>query len=640
MPYASYSRIVRPEPMPAPDPAEPPAERRRRVRRALVLLATVFALVIVGPGLVLAQGKSPAKVDHNVMVPMRDGAKLATDVYRPVAPGTYPAILKRTPYGKDSLADEGTFFAQHGYVYVAQDTRGRGDSQGNFIMYVGEDVDGYDTALWLGSQQWFSPDKGFAVYGDSYMASTALSIAETSPPHLKALYIAFASANYHDDGAWRGGAFDLAHNLDYTANEICPEVVSRASKASRMPAVPLPSGNQQLYNLALATPLAQGVLVDHCPWYRDWTMNADQNAYWNQLGVDHSDYFDRLPPIPMAFMGGWFDQFLGGTVVDYQGAPANSPWSLTLGPWLHDAPDQLTAGDGYFGPNSTEDATGDALHWFDRYLKGDTSNGPVPNQVRYFLMGGGTGTAPRENVDVGGTWQTASSWPPPEAQNTNFYLRTNGILSATSPRSEPTDSYDYDPTAPVPTLGGNISSGSQLAVAGTYDQVCRPDLPACNNTHDLLANRPDVLTYQTDPLDQDTAVVGQVTAELWAATSAADTDFTAKLIDVYPDGKALNVADGIIRARYNQGTQAPVFITPGTVTDFSIDLWHTAMLFKAGHRIRVDISSSNFPHFDRNLNTGNPIGTDTLANAVVATQTIYHDATHPSHVVLPIMPQY
>jgi uncharacterized protein len=629
------------------------------MRRGVVLIAAaVAALMVLPPVAALAQAAPKLTIDRNVMVAMRDGVRLATDVYRPAGAGTYPAILVRTPYSKDGLEDEGAYFAQQGYAYVVQDTRGRFRSEGTFEIYVQDGPDGLDTARWLNAQPWFNRQQGFAVFGNSYLASTALSTAEMKPPNLKALYISIASANYHDDGAWRGGAFQLAHNLFFSAVTMCPNRIARAGLK-----VTLPSGADwgALFGLESATPLDQRLISDNCPWYHQWTANSDQNWYWDQPGLDHAAFFDHLPPIPMAFLGGWYDQFLGGTIVDYQGAPghpsdpqgslmehpppAGQSVSLTLGPWIHGQMHQPYAGDGYFGPAAVVDQRAEALHWFNRYLKGGDGAGPQPNTVRYFLMGGGTRSvsgapdpAARDHVDIGGSWRTTSSWPPPEAQYVPYYLRANGVLAPERPGREQPDVYDYDPHDPVPTLGGNISSGSVLAPAGALVQRCRRDLLTCHGSMQELAARPDVLTYATDPLDQDLAVVGPLTVDLWAATSAADTDFTAKLVDVYPNGDAVNVADGIIRARYRDDPRAEHPVEPGEPTEYTIDLWHTAMLFKAGHRVRVDISSSNFPHYDRNLNTGEPIGSDTLDGAVIATQTIYHDAVRPSHIVLPVVP--
>jgi uncharacterized protein len=614
---------------------------------AILSPALIIAAVLVLPTLVLAQSSSniaAVHVDANVMLRMRDGVRLATDVYRPASGASVPAILVRTPYGKDSLTGDGMFFAQHGYAYIAQDTRGRFKSEGSFQPYVQDDADGRDTAGWLNAQPWFDHQRGFGVLGDSYMASTALSLAEMDPPNLKAAYLSFASASYHDDGAWRGGAFQLAHNVFFTVVTACPQRLERAAPATAHTPLklPLPGAGDigALFALESATPLDQRLLADNCPWYHDWLTNSDENWYWDQMGLNHAAYFDHLPPIPIAFMTGWYDQFLGGTLVDYQGAPADT--SLTIGPWVHEGMDHSTAGDAYFGQAANEDRFDDELHWFNRYLHGGDASGPQPGTVRYFLMGGGT-TDPAQHlangqIDVGGTWQTAPAWPPPDVQSAPYYFHADGSLSTDRPGREVPDTYAYDPVDPVPTIGGNISSGAVFAPAGAYIQRCRRDWPACRGSTDDLASRADVLSFQTDPLDQDLAVVGAVSVELWASTDAPDTDFTAKLLDVYPDGDAVNVADGILRARYREGTAEAQFVSPGVPSKYVIDLWHTAMLFKAGHRLRVDISSSNFPHFDRNLNTGFPIGTDALDDAVVATQTVFHDSLRASRIVLPVLP--
>ncbi|MBV9169071.1 MAG: CocE/NonD family hydrolase, partial [Chloroflexi bacterium] len=503
--------------------------------------------------------------------------------------------------------------------------------------YVQDDVDGLDTATWLNAQPWFDRQHGFGVLGDSYPGSTALSLAETNPPNLKAAYLSFVSANYHEDGAWRGGAFELAHNVFFTAVTACPQRIERATTHAPLKPV-LPGGGDiaALFTLETATPLDQPLLSDNCPWYRDWLLNSDENNYWDRVGLNHAAFFDRLPPIPMAFMTGWYDQFLGGTILDYQGAPADT--SLTLGPWVHEGMDHPTAGDGYFGEAATDDRLNDELQWFNRYLKGTSDGGPQPGTVRYFLMGGGTQHAAAGQIDIGGVWQTTTTWPPPDVHDVPYYLRTDGVLSTVPPRAETPDQFTYDPANPVPTAGGNISSGSVFAPAGAYVQRCHRDWPMCGGSIYDLSSRDDVLSYQTDALDNDLPVAGPVSVELWASSDAADTDFTAKLVDVYPNGDAVNVADGIVRARYRDVSTEPEFISPGVPTRYVIDLWHTAALFKAGHRLRVDISSSNFPHFDRNLNTGAQIGSDSLDDAVVATQTIFHDGVRASRIILPILP--
>jgi len=612
----------------------------------IVVSVALGALVLGLPATVLAQGQPKLRVDKNTMVAMRDGVRLATDVYRPDTAGTFPAILVRSPYNKDGLADDGRFFAAAGYVFVAQDTRGRYASEGTFNIYVQDDVDGFDAAQWLNGQSWSSPDHGFALYGGSYLASTALSAAEMNPPNLKALYVSIASANYHEDGAWRGGAFQLAHNVYFSAVTMCPNQVARGKSANLPNApqakLPLAADTQALFSLETATPLDQRLLSDNCPWYRDWALNSDQTWYWNQPGLDHVLRFDRLPKIPMAFLGGWYDQFLGGTIIDYQGAPAGQPVSLTIGPWVHGDMNKPVAGDGFFGKEAALDQRTEALHWFNRYMKGGDSAGPQPNSVRYFLMGGGSGAPSADpaaggHLDIGGAWRTAPAWPLPTTQYVPYYLGADGTLGASAPGAQPPDGFDYDPRNPVPTIGGNISSGSVLAPAGAYGQRCRRDLPACNGSTDDLLSRPDILTYQTEPLAQDATVVGPLSVRLWAATSAADTDFTAKLVDVYPNGAAINIADGIVRARYARDRSTAQPVTPGTPTEFAIDLWHTAVVFKAGHRMRLDISSSNFPHYDRNLNSGATIGSDTLDNAVVASQTVFHDAARPSRLLLPVI---
>lgn len=612
-----------------------------------VMLLVLMAAVIARPHATRtrAQGEGVV-VDHDVMLSMRDGVRLAADIYRPAAQGAFPVVLVRTPSNKDSNKDEGAYFAQHGYVYMVQDVRGRYASEGNFDIYVDEGNDGYDSAAWLTSQPWFDPALGFALYGGSYGASTALSAALANPPNLKAMYVYSASANYHEDGAWRGGAFALAHNVTFASQIICPNQLQRSLKpdASDAEKNVLKWDPQTLLGYESATPLDLPILSANCPWYRDWAMNENLDWYWNQPGRNHIPYFSQLPHIPIAFLGGWYDQFLGGTVIDYQAAKTytGQPTALTIGPWIHGGINVPVAGNGFFGAEAVRDTKADALRWFDHYLKGVSNGVGTEPEVRYFLMGGGTGRlvldrSGKERLDLGGEWRTAASWPLSDTRYVPYYLHSSGRLDPAVPGFEAPDTYVYDPRNPTPTVGGNISAGGVLAPAGAYDQVCTPDLLTCNGSSAPLNSRSDVLTYQTDPLNRDTAVVGPLSMQLWAASSAVDTDFTAKLVDVYPDGTAVNIEDGIIRARYRNQPLTPELLTPGQTYEFTIDLWPTANLFKAGHRIRVDISSSNFPHFDRNLNTGNPIGSDVLDNAIAAEQTILHDSLHPSNLVLPLV---
>ncbi len=621
-----------------------------QVRLALLVLVLVPATLAANSiGVAQADPANAISVDNNVLVPMRDGIRLAADVYRPSAPGTYPVILTRTPYDKTGGKDDGIFFAQNGYVYIAQDTRGRYASEGTFDIYVQDDTDGFDSAAWLTSQAWFTPDKGFALYGGSYLASTALSAALTDPPHLKALYLYIASSNYHQDGAWRGGAFELAHNAYFANVTICPNQIARQAPATAPPSAraPLPTAKDvgAILKLEESTPIDQHLLSQNCPWYRDWAMNEQQNWYWNQPGYNHEQLFDHFPKVPVALLAGWYDQFLGGTINDYRAAAERTgqPVALTIGPWIHGRNDQSVAGEGFFGMDARVDQRAQALHWFNRYMRGADPAVPEPG-VRYFLMGGGSGKPVKDDqgvqhLDIGGSWQTAPTWPLQNTQQVAFYLHSDGSLGQLAPvGQDPPSGFAYDPRHFVPTIGGNISSGDVFAPAGAYDQRCRPEFPVCHASTESLDTRPDVLVYQTDPLETDLRVVGPVSVDLWAATSAADTDFTAKLVDVYPDGPAINVADGILRARYRDDPSAPSPVTPDEPSVYQIDLWHTAIVFKAGHRVRLDISSSNFPHFDRNLNTGNPIGSDSMDQAAVANQNVYQDALHPSRVLLPTQP--
>ncbi len=575
------------------------------------------------------------KVDFNVPVPMRDGATLYADVFRPDAAGRFPALITRTPYDKTSPANRtGTLdvvrAAMNGYAAVVQDVRGRYASDGDFYTFVNEINDGYDSIEWLASQPWCTGKVG--TFGISYVGATQWLAAKSKPPSLAAIAPGFTAHDYHEGWTWQGGAFELGFNLSWaigalsSANwgKISAQLGLGADDLSKLIAAKdsLCGGFSHL-PLSDMPHLKDGL----APYYYDWIAHPEYDDYWKNVCIQesHSDI-----AIPAFNVGGWYDIFLGGTISNYTGMRANgashaarSGQRLLIGPWIHSGAPLNVSGEYNFGARSAAaaiDLAGAFLRYYDHHLKGEDNGVPDEKPVRIFVMG----------INE---WRYEDAWPLDRAQPTPYYLHSggrantlngDGALAPEAPADEPTDSYLYNPANPVPTSGGGLCCDPAFMAPGAYDQ--RP-----------IETRPDVLVYSTPPMERDTEVTGPISVTLYASTSARDTDFTAKLVDVEPCGYARNLTDGIIRARYRTPRQTAAFVNPGDVYEYSIDLWATANVFKKGHRIRLEISSSNFPRFDRNMNTGEPIGSDSAF--LPALQTIHHSAAHPSHITLPIVPR-
>ncbi len=574
-------------------------------------------------------------VERDVAVPMRDGTLLYADVYRPEAAERYPVILLRTPYNKglpriaypqlDPMRA-----ATRGYALVVQDTRGRYASEGDFYCFRHEVDDGYDTVEWAARQPW--SDGNVGMYGASYMGATQWLAAIARPPHLRCIVPMITASDYHEGWTYQGGAFELGLNLSWTLSglvlanfahfDLDPAEAARV-RAELIDAVDRMCGPFQHLPLQELPVLRQDRLAEY---YYDWLAHPDDDAYWRQWNIEarHGEI-----TVPALNIGGWYDIFLGGTLRNYLGMRQHGPTPearaqrLIVGPWLHGVMWPNVNGEVDFGVLSQGlalDLDGILLRWYDHWLRGIDTGMLGEPPVKLFVMG--------ESV-----WRDEPAWPLARARAVPYYLHSegrantqdgDGRLGPDPPGGEPADHYLYDPRNPVPTRGGGLCCWPAALPAGAYDQ--RP-----------VEGRPDVLVYSTPPLVEALEVTGPVMVTLWAASSASDTDFTAKLVDVEPDGYARNLTDGIIRARYRTSTRSAEPIEPGRAYEYRIDLWATSNVFRAGHRIRLEISSSNFPRFDRNPNTGRPLGVD--AELRPAVQTILHDATHPSHVTLPIVPR-
>ena len=596
--------------------------------------------------------------ESNVMVAVRDGVDLATDIHRPARDGRplegpFPVLLQRTPYDKTSQArvEEAQFFTQRGYVTVLQDCRGRYASRGGFSKYVDEGSDGYDTVEWLAGQPWCNGKVG--TFGLSYAAHTQAALASLSPPHLACMWLDCGGfSNAFLSGCRNGGAFEL-RQVTWAFREAreSPEVA--ADPRVKGPAL----ADQSIHDWFHRLPWKKG----HSPlvWtpdYEDYLLeiwgHEIFDEYWQQAGLCAETHYPAFADVPQVHMGGWYDTYARSTTDNYVALSQmkNGPVWLIMGPWTHGARSASYAGNAEFGPESTLDNNLDLdfnhlrLRFFDRWLKGEANGWDDQARVKIFVMGGGAGQRnPEQRLEHGGQWRDQEEWPAPRARNTPFYLHSGGGLSVEPPPEGNSPSrFCFDPNSPVPTIGGNLSSGLPIMEPGGFDQREAPDFFGSQPPYLPLASRPDVLVFQTAPLTEDLEVTGPISVELWIASSAVDTDFTAKLIDVYPpsadypQGYALNLSDGVLRAKFRESWRRTTLLEPGRVYPITIQLYPTSNLFVRGHRIRLDVSSSNFPRLDVNGNTGeNPAHSPVK---VAAYNSVYHDSQRPSCVSLPVMP--
>jgi putative CocE/NonD family hydrolase len=606
----------------------------------------------------------------DVMVPMRDGVKLATDIYRPARSGKpltgrFPVILERTPYGKTvvsrsertatdpipkSRADVARFFVSRGYVVIYQDCRGRYGSEGTFVKYLSDGADGYDTCTWITAQPWC--DGKIGTMGLSYAAHTQGALGCANPPGVAAMFLDSGGfANACQGGIRQGGAFELKQvTWAYESAMDSPEIAHDPLKLKAMKAIDIRAWFARMPWKKGQSPLSLA------PEYEDYVYDQWRHgrfdAYWKQMGIYAEGFYDVFSDAPMVHMSSWYDPYPRTATQNYIGMSRRkkSPVRLILGPWTHGDRSLTYAGDVDFGPAATVDGNLAPdfltlrLRWFDCWLKGVDNGVAREPAVRLFVMGGGSG---RRNaagrMDHGGRWRAERDWPIPDTRNTAYYLHGDGRLAlAPPPEGAAPLTYDYDPDRPVPTIGGTVTSGKPVMVGGAFDQREGPRFFGSREPYLPLAARADVLVFETEPLAHDTEVTGPIVAHLHIASDRPDTDFTLKLIDVhppnedYPEGFAMNLTDGIVRARYRKSWENPEPLVPGEPAEVEVAAFPTSNLFKAGHRIRLDISSSNFPHFDVNPNTGDPEGVGLTRQ--VARNTVYVDAARPSHVILPIIP--
>jgi uncharacterized protein len=637
----------------------------------LLLAAAAMAAAAQTPGSVARGVDAPSwdvAVLRDVMVAARDGVRLATDVYVPVRgaaiAGRFPTVVERTPYSKDAVAGPlAEYFVRRGYAVVVQDVRGRYRSEGLWRATRDDGPDGADLLGWIAEQPWSNGK--VATVGTSYAGATQHALAIENSPSLAAMVPVDAMSNAGYYGIRHGGAFELrffnwvftlgnATGTRASATGLSQSPTGRlaAARAASSPeaAPALEDLGARVLDYVRALPLRPGSTpLRFAPDYEAWLIEAmrhgDNDAFWSDLGSSVVDHVAEYQDVPVLHVTGWYDSWATPVAnLNYVelAKAKRSPQRLLVGPWTHGGQGLSYSGIAEFGPVAAVDMNALRLRWFDRWL-GDVRNGVDQEApVRIFVMGGGDAhRTPEGRLFVGGAWRDEREWPLARAVDTHYYLHADGTLAPSPPLPAEPTRYSFDPRRPVPTLGGNVSSEGVLMARGAQDQRCRPDYWMCEDSLPLSA-RSDVVVFQTPPLERDVEVTGRLIVELWASSDGTDTDFTAKLVDVYPPsrddpaGVDLNVADSIVRARYRESLRAAKLLEPGQPVELTIEMYPTSLVFRKGHRIRLDISSSNFPRFDVNPNTGEPLNQNRRWR--IAENAVYHDPRHPSRIVLPIVP--
>ena len=565
-------------------------------------------------------------VERNVPMQTRDGVTLRADIYRPgkdgiAAEGQFPVLLERTPYNKDGGNDFGRRASARGFMVVIQDVRGRYASDGEWYTFKHESEDGYDAVEWAAALPHSNGKVG--MWGGSYVGATQMLAAIAHPPHLAGICPVVTASNYHENWTYQGGAleqwFDQSWGAGLAQDTLNREIRHDTNAMTSREMLPLTAF--PLFNLKPSLNEAN-LTRTLAPYYLDWLAHPEYDGYWKQWAIDERYESIQVPALTIA---AWYDIFQGGSLRNFIGLKAHAGNEnarkqqhllVTIGG--HAGGGRLI-GDTDFGPAATEyDENTITLDWYDYLFLGKQNSFATEKPVKIFVMGSNQ-------------WRYEDTWPLLRAKETRYLLHSDGkantasgdgMLSTDAAKNAPSDTYVYDPLNAVPTTGGPLCCDSDHLGPGPRDQRS-------------VESRNDVLVYTTPPLDRDMEVTGLVSLDLFAKSSAADTDFTGKLVDVAPDGSAHNLTEGILRARYRNSTSHAEPIEPGKVYEYKIDLWSTSNVFLKGHRIRLEISSSNFPRFDRNLNTGKPAAGS--SEAIKATNTILHDSEHPSALILPVV---
>jgi len=578
-----------------------------------VICGLLVALFWAG-AMALAEEHFEVIVERGVPAKMRDGVVLRADIYRPKAEGKFPVLLTRTPYDKRGEMDFGPLAAARGYVVISQDVRGRYTSEGEWYTFKNESQDGYDTIEWAAALPYSNGKVG--MFGGSYVGATQMLTAIAAPPHLAGILPVVTASNYHENWTYQGGAFEQWFDQSWTtglAENTLDRRMGKDSYATRWD-TKLP-----LTEYPLLDPGAPAGMADY---YLDWLAHPAYDDYWKRWSIE--EHFSQIQ-VPALHVAAWYDLFQDGSFQNYLGikdhggndvARNGQRLLVIVGGHAGSGP---VIGEVDFGKDSVLNEDALTLRWYDYLLKGIENGMGSEKPVKLFVMG--------KNV-----WREEDGWPLAGAKQTSYYLHSagkantlsgDGTLSTTAPATEAADKYDYDPTDPAPTRGGPLCCDSTHQPPGAFDQ--RP-----------VENREDVLVYTTPAFKQDTEVTGPITLEIYVSSSAVDTDFTGKVVDVGPQGFARNLTEGILRARYRTSREKAELMNPGEAYKLTLNLWSTSNVFLAGHKLRLEVSSSNFPRFDRNLNTGEDQGHS--ARMMKATNAVYHDREHPSVLILPVAP--
>ena len=632
--------------------AEPAVPTRRAFARPMRHLVAVLSIVFAASS-TWADDHFGVVAQQDLMMKARDGVGLATDVYLPARdgqaiPAKWPTILMRTPYGKNGGKADGEYFAAHGYAFVVQDTRGRYGSEGVWHMLTDDGRDGVDVCAWIAAQPW--SDGKVGTIGTSYVGGTQHAIAMERAPQLVTAIPVDAMSNLGYASMRNGGAFELRF-WNWIYNNTGPQ----GSRQSRDPATAamLKDMKEHRRDYLVNLPLRRGTTpLKLISEYEDWLVEAMRHGgndeFWRQNNIiDHADTYKDMP---VYLVGGWYDSWASNTTANFRtlAKVIKGPVYLIMGPWIHGQQGASRHGQVSFGMEAAiADPRAWRREWYDHWLKGQDNavgkRAPFASPVRIFVMGTGDGGKTSDGLlNHGGSWREEQEWPLARAKATPLFLHASGKAAFSAPSAAAAStSLRFDPARPVPTIGGNISSGDGILIAGGWDQ--RGGDHVWNSPEPIpLSARNDVLVFQTEPLEADLEVTGELAVKLWISSTAVDTDFTAKMLDVYPasadypGGFDLNIADGILRTRFRDSLKQEKLMTPGTIYPITIKLYPTSNVFKRGHRIRVDVSSSNFPRFDVNPNTGEPLNDNRRRE--VAINTVHHDAEHPSHIVLPVVP--
>ncbi|MDE0168488.1 MAG: CocE/NonD family hydrolase [bacterium] len=613
----------------------------------------------------------------------RDGVHLATDVWRPARhgealPGPFPAVMVRTPYDRTDPrhGPEAEFWTSRGFVFVVQDCRGRFASDGDFVLFANEGPDGYDAVEWVAALAFCDGNVG--TYGTSYPGWVQNALAIEQPPHLRAMWINQGGSNGNRTALRHNGAMELrwlawavAHGAT-TSMESDPELAQA-----------LWEHGLSMYEWLRRLPWREESPLSELPGYDRWARElyergdeVSEDRFWHQSGLNFAAHYDRTADVPTIYSGGWYDSYARATTDNFVALGGRlRHQKLLMGPWTHGSVtlEQPTAGEVDLGPaaamNSNDEVfpggswLGELFRWFDFWLRGNDDGVADTADVRIFVMGGGTGRRTEEGLlDHGGRWRDEAAWPLERAVVAPFYFQPDGGLDRFPPPEDGgSSSFPYDPRHPMPTVSANTSSLTDfvpvpqrvdplraislmrpMVIHGAADQRVRADTLRTDDFTGPLELRDDVIVFETEPLDDDIEVTGPIAATIYLSSDVADTDLFVMVQDVYPssadwpDGFRLNVADGLMRVRYREGFDRGRLLTPGEVVTVEFQLYPTSNLFVAGHRMRVLVSSSSFPRFDVNPNTGEPLGRHTRTR--LATNRIHHSASHPSSINVPLVP--